>query len=162
MLEAIVAVYSDWGIGANGTQPVTLKADRRHFRAVTQGAAILVGRKTLADFPEGRPLPGRVNILLSAKGEAAEGAVLVRNVETALAEAAKYPRVFVVGGASVYRAFFPYLHRIYVTKLFCRPRSDVFFPDLDADADWRAAEEGDRLAEGVVAYRFLTYERRKH
>jgi dihydrofolate reductase len=55
MLEAIVAVYSDWGIGADGTQPVVVKADRRHFREVTGGSAVIVGRRTLADFPGGRP-----------------------------------------------------------------------------------------------------------
>ena len=65
MLEAIVAVYSDWGIGANGTQPVVVKADRRHFREVTGGSAVIVGRRTLADFPGGRPLKGRENIVLN-------------------------------------------------------------------------------------------------
>ena len=60
-MEAIVAVYSDWGIGSGGTQPVVVRADRRHFREVTGSAAVVVGRKTLADFPGGRPLPGRHN-----------------------------------------------------------------------------------------------------
>ena len=55
-MDAIVAVYSDWGIGAGGTQPVVLHADRAHFRALTDGAAVIVGRATLADFPGGRPL----------------------------------------------------------------------------------------------------------
>lgn len=53
-MDAIVAVYSDWGIGAGGTQPVVLHADRAHFRALTDGAAVIVGRATLADFPGGR------------------------------------------------------------------------------------------------------------
>ena len=60
-MDAIVAVYSDWGIGAGGTQPVVLHADRAHFRALTDGAAVIVGRATLADFPGGRPLKGRRN-----------------------------------------------------------------------------------------------------
>ena len=56
MRGAVVAVYAGWGIGCRGTQPVVLKADRAHFREITAGAAVIVGRKTLADFPGGRPL----------------------------------------------------------------------------------------------------------
>ena len=62
-MEAIVAVFSDWGIGSEGTQQVVLKADRAHFRELTQGAAVIVGRRTLADFPGGSPL-----IILSIRG----------------------------------------------------------------------------------------------
>ena len=53
-MDAIVAVYSDWGIGADGTQPVVLKADRKHFVELTRGRTVIVGRRTLADFPGGR------------------------------------------------------------------------------------------------------------
>ena len=54
-MDAIVAVYQDWGIGAEGTQPVALSADRRYFREKTRNAWVIVGRNTLADFPGGRP-----------------------------------------------------------------------------------------------------------
>ena len=64
-MDAIVAVYSDWGIGAKGTQPLVIPADRKHFRDLTQGAAVIVGRKTLGDFPGGRPLKGRHNIVVT-------------------------------------------------------------------------------------------------
>jgi len=62
MLNLIVAVYDDWGIGANGTQPVALSADRRFFRETTRGAMVIVGRRTIEDFPGQKPLPGRVKI----------------------------------------------------------------------------------------------------
>ena len=58
-MDAIVAVYADWGIGAKGTQPLVIPADRRRFRELTMGAAVIGGRRTLDDFPGGRPLPGR-------------------------------------------------------------------------------------------------------
>ena len=64
-MEAIVAVYSDWGIGIDGTQPVVLKADRAQFIERTRGAAVIVGRKTIEDFPGKQPLPGRVNVALT-------------------------------------------------------------------------------------------------
>ena len=73
-MEAIVAVFSDWGIGSEGTQQVVLKADRRHFRELTDGAAVLVGRRTLGDFPGGRPLKGRHNIVLTRQAVEIEGA----------------------------------------------------------------------------------------
>ena len=55
-MDAIVAVYADWGIGAKGTQPLVIPDDRRRFRELTMGAAVIVGRRTLDDFPGGRPL----------------------------------------------------------------------------------------------------------
>ena len=73
-MDAIVAVYSDWGIGADGTQPVVLKADRQRFVELTRGRTVIVGRKTLADFPGGRPLKGRRNIVLTRQNAAIDGA----------------------------------------------------------------------------------------
>ena len=92
-LEAIVAVYGDWGIGADGTQPVTVSADRKHFRDLTMGAAVIVGRRTLADFPGGRPLKGRTNIVLSRTAEPVEGAVMARSAAEALEKAGSVEKV---------------------------------------------------------------------
>ena len=64
-MKLIVAVYDDWGIGAEGTQPVALHADRKFFRETTRGATVIVGRRTVEDFPGKKPLPGRVNIMLT-------------------------------------------------------------------------------------------------
>lgn len=159
MLEAIVAVYAGWGIGAGGTQPLTLKADRRHFKELTDGAAVIVGRKTLADFPGGRPLKNRTNIVLTRRDITIEGAVAVHSVEEALAEALRYPRALVIGGESVYIAFLPHIHRIYLTKIDFSPHSDVFFPNLDADPVWHIADPGTEDEEDGVPFRFMVYER---
>ena len=86
-MEAIVAVFSDWGIGSEGTQQVVLKADRAHFRELTAGAAVIVGRRTLEDFPGGRPLPKRTNIVLTSSEFTVEGAVVVHSVAEALEKA---------------------------------------------------------------------------
>ena len=83
-MKAIVAVYDDWGIGANGTQPVVLSADRKFFREMTRGACVVVGRRTLADFPGGRPLPNRENrVLTRDKNRTIPGAVLCGSPEEA-------------------------------------------------------------------------------
>lgn len=160
MIEAIVAVYGDWGIGAGGTQPIVVSADRKHFRDVTGTAAVIVGRKTLADFPGGKPLKNRKNIVLSRRSDlTVEGAVVVGSAEQALAEAAKHERVFVIGGASVYAELFPHIGRVFVTKLSCTPLSDAFFPNLDADPAWTVVDAGEPLEENGITYRFVTYER---
>jgi len=159
-MEAIVAVYADWGIGAGGTQPVVLKADRAHFRAVTAGAAVLVGRRTLGDFPGGKPLKNRHNIVVTRQDIEIEGAEVVHSTGEALAAAARQPRCLVIGGASVYRQFFAYVDKIHLTKIDLTPASDSFFPDLDAAEDWQCTNATPWQEENGVRYRFCTYERR--
>ena len=158
-MDAIVAVYSDWGIGDGGTQPVVLKADRVHFRQVTEGNAVIVGRKTLSDFPGGRPLKNRYNIVVTRQDIQIEGAQVVHSTEEALAAAAQYPRCLVIGGASVYKQFYPHYDRVYLTKIDLAPHSDSFFPNLDADPAWVCTEEGEWLEENGLRYCFCTYER---
>ncbi len=155
-MEAIVAVYSDWGIGRNGTQPVVLKADRAHFRELTAGAAVIVGRRTLGDFPGGKPLKGRDNLVVTRQELEIEGARVVHSTEDALAAAAEYPRCLVIGGASIYREFFPYLDTVHVTKIDLAPESDSFFPNLDTLDGWRC-EAGDWQEENGLRYCFCTY-----
>ena len=158
-MEAIVAVYSDWGIGANGTQPVVLKADRAHFRALTQGVAVIVGRRTLEDFPGGKPLKGRTNIVVSRQALSIEGARLVHSTEEALVAANEQARCLVIGGASVYRQFFPYVDRVHLTKIDLAPLSDSFFPDLDADPNWVCVSQEPWLEENGIRFCFAEYKR---
>lgn len=158
-LEAIVAVYADWGIGAGGTQPVVLRADRAHFREVTRDAAVIVGRRTMEDFPGGRPLKGRHNIVVTRQALEIEGAEVVHSTGEALAAAARQERCLVIGGASVYRQFFPHLAKVYITKIDLAPHSDSFFPDLDTLPDWVCTEQGGWLEENGLRYCFCTYER---
>ena len=160
-LEAIVAVYADWGIGANGTQPVVLRADRRHFKELTDGAAVLVGRRTMEDFPGGQPLKGRHNIVVTRQAIEIKGAQVVHGTEEALAAADSFDRCLVIGGASVYEQFFPYLTTIYITKIALTPQSDRFFPDLDADPDWECTEAGQWQEENGLRYQFCTYRRKQ-
>ena len=159
-MNLIVAADAAWGIGKDGEQMVYIAPDLKRFRRLTSGHPILVGRKTLATFPGGRPLKGRTNIVLSRTAEPVEGAVMARSAAEALEKAAEYPRALCIGGASVYRALFPHFTRVNVTKLDITPHSDAFFPDLDADPAWRIAEESEEQEENGVRYRFLVYERR--
>ena len=158
-MEAVVAVFSDWGIGSEGTQQLVLKADRAHFRELTKAAAVIVGRRTLADFPGGKPLKGRNNIVVTRQDIQIDGAEVAHSTEEAVALASKYPRTLVIGGASVYRQFLPYLDLIHVTKIDLAPKSDRFFENLDASPDFTVREEGPWQEENGVRYRFVTYGR---
>ena len=159
-MEAIVAVYSDWGIGSGGTQPVVLKADRAHFKELTDGAAVIVGRKTLGDFPGGRPLKGRHNIVVTRQDIEVPGAQVAHSTEEALTLAAEYERCLVIGGASVYRQFMPYLDTVHITKIDLAPQSDSYFENLDSSPDWERIDEERWQSEGDIRYCFVTYKRR--
>lgn len=159
-MEAIVAVYSDWGIGSGGTQPVVLKADRAHFKELTDGAAVIVGRKTLGDFPGGRPLKGRHNIVVTRQDIEVAGAQVAHSTGEALTLAAEYERCLVIGGASVYRQFMPYLDTVHVTKIDLAPQSDSYFENLDSSPNWERIDEERWQSECDIHYCFVTYKRR--
>ena len=159
-MDAIVAVYSDWGIGAKGTQPVVLKADRKLFKTLTDGATVIVGRKTLEDFPGGKPLKNRRNIVVSRRDIQVDGAEVAHSLEEAV-ELVGNDRCFVIGGASVFKQFFPVLDRVYVTKIELCPESDSFFPNLDEDENWLLSDGGEPLCENEINYRFCRYEKRR-
>ena len=156
-MKLIVAVYDDWGIGANGTQPIALSADRKFFRQTTRGATVIAGRKTIGDFPGQKPLPGRVNIALSRSGAALPGFTVCTSPEEAvkLAEAAE--NAFVIGGGSIYRQMLPMCDTAYVTKVHCTPESDTFFPDLDADPQWTLTQVLQSGEEEGIRYDICLY-----
>ncbi len=159
-MDAVVALYEDWGIGRDGTQPVTVSADRKHFRELTDGAAVIVGRKTLEDFPGGRPLKNRYNIVLTRRDLDIPGAEVVHSPEEALAAAAAWGGAcFVIGGASVYEALWPWIDRVYATCIEAAPASDSFFPNLAEEPGWYCAAEGPRQEEDGIGFRFRTYEK---
>lgn len=158
-MDAIVAVYEDWGIGAGGTQPVALSADRKFFRSTTAGATVIVGSRTLADFPGGRPLPKRRNIVLTRKGVDMEGVETAASPEEAARMTEGEEKVFVIGGGQVYRQMLPMCRRAFVTKVHACPESDTFFPDLDADPAWRQTCLLEAGEENGIRYEICLYER---
>lgn len=159
-MELIVAVYEDWGIGRDGTQPLALKADRRFFRETTRGAAVVAGRRTVEDFPGKKPLPGRQNILLTRKGGDYPGFTLAASVEEVLELTKNTPRTMVIGGGSVYRQMLPLCDRAYVTKVKAAIPCDTWFPNLDEDPDWFLAEALGSGEEDGIAYEFCLYRRK--
>ncbi len=159
-MELIVAVYDDWGIGRNGTQPVALSADRKFFRETTRGAMVIVGRRTIEDFPGQKPLPGRVNVALSRNAQEIPGFTLCRSPQEAAELAQTVQRAMVIGGGSIYKQMLPFCDTAYVTKVHCLPESDTFFPDLDADPDWHLDSVLQSGEENGIGYEICLYRRK--
>ena len=159
-MNLIVAVYSDWGIGKDGTQPVALSADRKFFRETTRGAMVIVGRRTIADFPGKKPLPGRVNVALTRSETEIPGFTVCHSPEEAVALAKSAEKCFVIGGGSVYRQMLPYCDTAYITKVHANPGSDTFFPNLEEMDGWDLAETLQAGEENGIAYEMLLYKRK--
>lgn len=159
-MELIVAVYDDWGIGRDGTQPIALSADRKFFRETTRGAMMIVGRRTIQDFPGQKPLPGRVNVALSRSCQEIPGFAVCQTPEQALELARSAGRAMVIGGGSVYRQMLPYCDSAYVTKVHVCPPSDTFFPNLDQDSQWYLEQTIQSGEENGIAYEMLLYRRK--
>ena len=158
-MELIVAVYDDWGIGAGGTQPIALSADRKFFRETTRGAMVIVGRRTVADFPGQKPLPGRVNVVLTRKPAEIPGFTVCTTVEEAVSLANSADRAMVIGGGSVYKQLLPYCDTAYITKVHTVPKSDTYFPNLDEDPSWQLSEVLQKGEENGIAYEMCLYKR---
>ena len=159
-MELIVAVYDDWGIGRDGTQPIALSADRKFFRETTRGAMVIAGRKTIADFPGQKPLPGRVNVALSRNASEIPGFTLCRSPEEAAELAKTAERCFVIGGGTVYTQMLDFCDTAYITKVHVAPESDTFFPNLDEKEDWYLADTLLSGEENGIAYEMCIYLRK--
>ena len=157
-MDLIAAVYDDWGIGRDGTQPIALSADRKFFRQTTKGAMVIVGRRTIDDFPDRKPLPGRVNVALTRSADEIPGFTLCRTPEAAAA-LVQGRDAFVIGGGTVYRALLPYCTRAYITKVHACPASDTFLPDLDEDRKWQLQEVLQSGEENGIQYEMCLYTR---
>ena len=160
MLAAIAAVDEVLGLGCNGELQFHIRDDLKRFQSFTLEHTVIYGRKTLATFPGGRPLAGRRNIILSTRTDlAVEGAEIVHSVQEALSLCTG--DAFVIGGASVYRQFLPYVDALYLTRVLAHAPHDAVFPPFDED--FFLAETGEeRLDEKTgLRYRFVEYRRKK-
>ena len=159
-MEAIVAVYEDCGIGCCGTQPIALSVDRKFFREMTRGAMVIVGRRTVADFPGQKPLPGRVNVVLTRTQQEIPGFTVCTSPEEAVELAKTSEKAMVIGGGSIYRQMLPYCDSALVTKVHCCPGSDTYFPNLDEDPAWELAEILQSGEENGIRYEMCRYRRK--
>ena len=158
-LVAVVAADENNVIGVDGDLPWRLPNDLKHFKAVTLGHPILMGRKTYESI--GRPLPGRQNLVLTRQPDwRVEGVTVVQTVDAALSAAADASALMLVGGGEVYRLFWPQISVIEFTLVHTRVVGDTRFPAF-GEPDWRCVQRDHHApdARHVHAYSFETWER---
>jgi len=158
----IVAVAENNGIGVKGALPWHLPGDLKYFKETTRGYPVIMGRTTY--FSIGRPLPGRLNIVLNLGGDPIEGVSCVYSFEEAYAVAAASgaEKCFIIGGASVYRAALPDMDTLYITHVHTVVEdADTFFPEIDPQV-WEEESRSEDVTdpESGVRYAFAVYRRR--
>jgi len=160
-IHAIVAVASDWAIGCQGDLLCHLPADMKHFKQVTMGHSIIMGRKTFDSFPR-RPLPGRQNIVITRNADWSYPDVTVAHSLDQAIDAALTEDVFIIGGAQVYKESLPLVDVLHLTVIHARWASaDAFFPALDMD-EWQEVDHEHHTSDHRNAYEFdfITLKRR--
>lgn len=163
-MNLIVAVDRQWAIGKDGRLLVTIPADQQMFLRETTGKVVVMGRKTLESLPGGQPLGNRVNLALTRdRNYKVKGAVICHSVEEALETLDEYDSrdVYIIGGQSIYEQFLPYCDTAHVTAIDYTYDADTFFPNLDQDAEWKLAEEGEEQTYFDICYTFLKFVRKK-
>ena len=160
-IAVIVAAADNDVIGRNNALPWDLPADLAHFRRVTMGKPILMGRKTFESL--GRPLPGRHNIVVTRDSTySAAGCTVVYSVDQALLAASRHSEAMVIGGAALYGQLMTKAQRLYLTLVDGEFEGDVFFPAVAAD-EWREIERESRDPDerNPYPYSFVVMERVK-
>lgn len=157
-VSMIVAKGTNNEIGGNNDLLWYIPSDLKFFKATTMGKSIIMGRKTFQSLP--KALPGRKNIVISRDASFdAPGAFVVTDINEALT-ASETDEVFIIGGASIYEAYFPMADKLYITEVdFQSDKADVFFPQVDLSL-WKAQllDEGE---ENGLKYRHILYTRNK-
>ena len=161
LVSIIAAMDRNRLIGNKNQLPWHLPADLAHFKRLTMGKPILMGRKTFESI--GRPLPGRTNIILSRSRDfAAEGILIASTLKQALDYAAGAEELVVIGGSSLYRLVMPSADRMYLTLIDAAFEGDTWFPEYDL-RQWRlvSAEQHSADPKNASDFCFRTYERKK-
>jgi dihydrofolate reductase len=157
---SVIAAVADSGvIGCQGTLPWHLPADLKHFKALTTGRPIIMGRRTFESI--GRPLPKRRSVIVTRQADYAQpGAETARSFKAALARCADEPEVFVIGGRELYQTALPHADQFYLTRVHGNIEGDVYFPSWSED-EWQLVESTEMPADADHAYSmtFFTYQR---
>ena len=160
-ISLVVAAATNNAIGKDGKLPWHLPNDMKHFKNMTWGMPVVMGRKTFESL--GKVLPGRKNIVISRQpGWQADGVVTVKNIEDALfvARETDAKEVMVIGGGEIYKALFEKARRIYLTRVEAEPEADTFFPTLRSE-EWYLMSQQNHEADDKNAwnYSFQVWER---
>ena len=157
-LSVIVAMARNRVIGIDNTLPWRLPEDLKHFKALTMGHHIVMGRKTYESI--GRPLPGRTTVIVSRDpAYRVEGCLTAPSIDAAIAACAGDAEIFFVGGAEMYAQVLPRADRLYLTEIQADFEGDAWFPAFDRDA-WTETARDKRVSPEGLGYDFVSYRRR--
>ncbi len=161
-MKAIVCVDEKWGIGKNEDLLFSLPLDMKFFRETTREKIVVMGGKTLRSFPNSKPLPKRVNIVLS-KSEERDDCIICKDFKSLLTTLKNYDseEIFIIGGGSFYKMMLPYCSEALVTKVEADGGATVFFPNLDENSNWELVERGERLETNEYYITFNKYKNEK-
>ena len=160
MKISLIAAFAEEGvIGKDGKIPWTLKEDLKHFKNKTEGCSVVMGRKTYESI--GRPLPNRLNIVMTRNPKRQEGIKEVSNTKDALKVASSYSdEIFIIGGEKIYEEFLPLATKMYLTKIDIKVKGDTFFPSWNKN-EWKELSKQDKKdVDQGIEYWFLEYERK--
>lgn len=159
-MDLIVAVDRHWAIGNKGDLLVSIPEDHKFFRQTTMGGVVVLGRKTLAGFPNGLPLAGRENIILSKDPNYTVRGATVVNSKEALFEVLKQyedKAIYVIGGGQIYEMLLPYCTYAHVTKIEYDYAADTYFPNLDELDNWEQVADSDEHTYFDLEFYFYKY-----
>ncbi|MDD5945056.1 MAG: dihydrofolate reductase [Clostridia bacterium] len=162
-MNIIASADKNWGIGNKGQLLAHVSADMKFFKSKTVGNTVILGRKTLATFPGGKPLKDRENIILTTdKAFDGQGAAVVHSVEELkdFIKDRNSESLYVIGGGTVYSQLMELCDMAYITKFEKEYEADTFIENLDKAEDWYLAEESEPMEERGTVYRFCTYKRK--
>ncbi|MAE42886.1 type 3 dihydrofolate reductase [Candidatus Woesearchaeota archaeon] len=159
-ISFVVAMGRNKVIGSNNSLPWNMPADMKHFKKLTLGKPIIMGRKTYETI--GKPLPNRKNIIITRDQDyKAEGCIVAHSIEESLQSAENAEEVMVIGGAQIYKEFLPKANRIYLTIIDHDFEGDTHFPEYNEE-EWQEIEREEHKAdeENKYDYVFVTLERK--
>ncbi len=161
-MKAIVCVDKKWGIGKDNDLLFSLPQDMKFFRATTLDKVVVMGGNTLRSFPNGKPLPKRVNVVLS-KREEREDVIICRDLDSLFLELKKYDLddVYVIGGGSFYKTMLPYCDKALVTKVDADKEADIYFPNLDKEDGWKMIKQSGEIEDNGYKIVFTEYQNEK-
>ena len=162
IISIIVAVAENNGIGFNNKLLAYISADLKRFKEITSGHTIVMGRNTFLSLPKGA-LPNRINIVISQdKDEQFPNCVMVNSIEEAIDKCPEGDESFIIGGAMVYKQFYPIANCIYLTKIHKSFSADTFFPEIESEK-WNILKSFriDNDSKVDFSYSFIDMERKK-
>ena len=160
-IALIVAIANNNAIGKNGDLLIYLPKDLKWFKQNTVGHTIIMGRKTFESLPNGA-LPKRKNIVLTRNEKfTAQNCIIANSIDEVVKNIESEEMSFVIGGAEIYKEFFPFVDKLFITRIYSDFKADTFFPEIDF-SEWNQIEKIENKADekNPVDFDFLIFERK--